>query len=300
MGLFWLAVAIWVLTTFPCIHLRSIYANYSLAGAAAHREFFAAYVQKAIWTTAAAGLVGPALLWAVPKRLKSEANAVFLWAGALGLTLTSAMWFVLAPAFRLLSEQPLDLGNFLYSGLVAGIVVGEVHRRALLAKSGVVRSAPELKRDFYVAALMVWAVLLKVLECIYLTTAQPGRPAFGVHFFMFLSVLVWTPWVCKLYWKREPDSLISSVMRSCAAGVLGPPLSGLALLVPALILLYSGFRATYAVLWGLAFFSLAGNLGPVLFFVPGLTWGTITGLLRWRYLQIEKQIPLPSPSTLNS
>ena len=287
--LFWLAVLIWALATFPCVHLRSVYGLHHLTGAGAHPELFTAYLRRAIWTTAGASLLGPVFLWAVPKKLKSEANAVFQWGIAIGLLLTIGMWSLLAPAFRWLSERPLDLANFLYSGLVAGIVVGEVHRRALLAQSGIVRSTLDLKRDFSVAALMTWAVILKVLECIYLTTIQPGKVAVGIHFFMFLSVLLWTPWVCKLFWKRHPSSQTSSVIRSFAAGVLLPPLVGLVLLIPAVILLYTGITATYAMLWGLAFYSVAGHWGPLVFFLPGLIWGTVTGLLRWRYLQIEKQ-----------
>ena len=296
LGFFWLAVIIWVLVTFPGVHLSSLYSRH-LVGTGSHPELFAAYLRRLIWTTMALSVVGPAILWALPRRLKAESMVVLVMGAGLGLLLTSSLWALLSPAFRWVSERPLDAGNFLYSGLMAGIVVAEVHRRALLVRSGHIRGPSELKRDFYVAALAIWAVLLKVMECIYLAGIQPGPVVVGIHFYMFLSILLWVPWVCKLLWNRHPRTALSSVLRSCAAGVLLPPLVAAILFVPATLLLYVGLRWPYYMLWGGIAVVGAWPWAPLLYSIPGILWGIVTGLLRWRYLEMEKQnlLPLPGP-----
>lgn len=126
------------------------------------------------------------------------------------------------------------------------------------------------------------------IECRYSITFQPGRTAAGIHFAMFLSILLWSPWVCRFFWKRRPKSLLSSVIRSVAAGVLFPPLSAAVLYLPAVMLILTGTRGAYAMLWG-GEILLAIHPGwlTVMAACPGLLWGVIVGVLRWRYSQVE-------------
>jgi hypothetical protein len=292
---FWLAVFIWLLATFPCVHLEQLYTRHHLFGSiGAHPELFTAYLRRAIWATTALSVLGPALLWLIPARFKKEPEAVIFWGGAIGVVAATALWAIMAPAFGWVSDKPLKVGTFLYSGLLAGIVAGEVNRRALSAQAGMVPTASKLKRDFQVASLMIWAVVLKAVECVYLLNAQPGRGAVGLHFAMFLSTLLWSPWACRFFWKHRPESLLSSVIRNSAAGVLFPPLSAAALYVPAIMLLFGGFPSAYAMLWGgTVFLDFHPSWLRVVAVFPGLIWGVLVGLLRWRYLRLEEQISLP-------
>lgn len=294
---FWLAVFIWLLAIFPCVHLQQLYMRqHVLSPTGAGPELFTAYLRRAVWAAAALSLLGPALLWLLPARFKKEAAVVLFCGGAIGLASGVALWTVMAQAFQWVSNKPLGAETFLYSGLLAGIVAGEIHRRGLSARSGLVRSAAELKRDFHVASLMIWALVLKGVECRYSITVEPGRAVAGIHFAMFLSILLWSPWVCRYFWKRKPESLLSSVIRSAVAGVLSPPLSAAVLYLPVVMLILTGTRGASSMLWGGEIL-----LSPypwwlrILIAFPGLIWGVLVGGLRWRYLGLENQISLAGP-----
>jgi hypothetical protein len=274
---------------FPCVHLNHLYIRNHLPGSVRfHPEFFTAYLRRAIWATTALSILGPALLWLVPARFKKEPAAGPFWGGAIGIAAGIALWVIMVPAFSWVSDKPLGTGAFLYSGLLAGIVAGEMNRRALSAQSGRVRKAAELKRDFQIASLMVWALVLKGVECRYSIDVEPGRTVAGIHPAMFLSVLLWSPWVCRFFWKRRPESLLSSVIRTAAAGLLFPPLSAVVLYLAVALLVIGGMRGAYAMLWG-GEVLLAIHPGwlPLLVACPGLIWGVLVGLLRWQYLQLE-------------
>jgi len=287
---FWLAMFIWLLATFPCVHLEQLYTRHHLLGSiGAHPELFTAYLRRAIWATTALSVLGPALLWLIPARFRKEREAALFWGGAIGVTAGIALWAGMVPAFRWVSDKPLEAGIFLYSGALAGIIASEIGRRALSVQAGMVRTASELKRDFQVASLMIWAVVLKPVECWFLFNAQPGRTAAGLHFVMFLSILLWSPWVCRFFWKHRPGSLLTSVMRGSVAGMLFPPLSALVLYVPAIILSFGGVSSAYAMLWGgIVLLAIHTWWLYIVAVFPGLIWGVIVGFLRWRYLQLEE------------
>jgi hypothetical protein len=295
---FWLAVFIWLLATFPCVHLHHLYIRNHLPGSVqSHPELFTAYLRRAIWATTALGILGPALLWLVPARLKRE-GAVFFWGGAIGIATAAILWSIVARAFGWVSDKPLGAGTFLYSGLLAGIVASELNRKTISARWGMVRKPSELKRDFQVASLMIWAVLLKAIECEYFIDAQPGKVAGGLHLAMFFAVLLWSPWVSRFFWNHRPRSLLSSVLRSSAAGMLFPPLSAIVLYLPVMVLFFAGIPVAYAMLWGgIIFLRIHPWWLHALVVSPGLIWGVIVGLLRWQYLQLEMQILLHSDPT---
>jgi hypothetical protein len=198
---------------------------------------------------------------------------------------------VINPSFRKLSAYPLDWGNFLYAGFLAGAVTGEIRFRSLRSKSSVARSAEELKLDFYILALMTWAVILKAFGCFELVTIPAGRPVpeVGAHLVRLLSVALWVPAACRYLWKHPPGRAIYATLFACGAGVLLPPLISYLLYVPVITLLYVGLPPfATAALWGITFMKANGIWKPILLLVPGLTWGITIGLLRWRYLQVEK------------
>jgi hypothetical protein len=245
--------------------------------------------------------LGVLLLWVVSRRFKSEPRDAIFWAISLGVLLTLTLWAILRPSFSEVSRYPLGWGNFLYSGFLAGAVTGEIRHRSLARDSPISRSAAELKMDLYIAALMTWAVILKVRECFELITVQPGREFFAPHPFLFLSVLLWTPLVCKYLWKYTPSRAIYAVLWASASGLLLPLLSGFILGYPGLILLYMGVPVVYEMAWGVQFLYALDLRTRVLSLSPGVTWGLIVGFLRWRYLPLEKQSsPDTVPSRLSS
>lgn len=288
----WLAVFIWLLATFPCAHLHHLYVRNHLPGSVRfHPEFFTEYLRRAIWATTGLSVLGSALLWLVPARFKKEPAAALFWGGAIGIAAGMALWVIMVPAFGWVSDKPLGAGTFLYSGVLAGILAGEVNRRAVSARSGIARDSLQLKRDFQTASLMVWALVLKGVECRYSISVEPGRAVAGIHLATFLSVLLWSPWICRFFWKHRPGSLLSSVLRSAAAGMLFPPLSAVVLYLPVVLLALGGMPGAYAILWGgEIFLSIRSGWLAVLVVSPSLIWGVIVGLLRWQYLGLEEQI----------
>jgi hypothetical protein len=297
LALFSLAVLIWGLTTFPSVHLRNLYTRHHLIGSAgAHPELFAAYLSRVVWVTAVLSFLGPLCLWSFPRKLRSQTAFILFAGAALGIGAGIVLLSSLASVFRFVSGFPLQADNFIYSGLLTGIITAEINRRASLGHAFALRSALQLKRDFYVTAFMTWAVLLKILEGLYLLSAQPGKAGFGIHIFMFLSVLLWTPLVCKFLWRYQPGRAIYGVFFACIAGIVLPPLVSLLLAVPVTIMMYAGITPSYGMLWGLAFYNVIDPWGPYLFIFPGTLWGFIIGFSRWRYLSLEQETELEGTS----
>ena len=289
---FGLCCLVWLIVTFPCVHMQQLYNRHHLFGSiGAHPELFTAYLRRAIWATTAVSVLGPVFLWLIPARFKKEREAVLLWGAGIGVAAAIIVWAIMVPAFQAVSDKPLGAGTFLYSGVLAGVIAAEINRRTVSNHAGILRNHSELKRDFLVGSLMTWAVVLKAVECAFLVSTPPGKVAVGFHFIMFLSVLLWSPWVCRIFWNHRPGGLLISIIRSSAAGVLFPPLVAVALYVPVMMLFVAGLLLPYAMLWGgIVFLHISPGLLHVLAFFPGLIWGLIVGILRWRYLLLEEQM----------
>lgn len=295
--LFGLAALLWALTTFPCVHLLDLYNYHHMEGIGLHPEFVAPYYRTITLATLGFSLLGTLLVWFLTRRLTSESRDSVLWGILSGVVFAPILWTVISPAFRRVSAYPLDWGNFLYAGFLAGAVVGEIRSRSLRSQSSVPRSPDELRQDFYIIALMAWAVILKVFGCFELVTIPAGRPVteVGAHLVRLLSVALWALPLCQYLWKHPPKYAIHMTFFACAAGVLLPPLVSYVLYFPLGVLLYMGLPpVAFAALWGITFLNAGGAWiwKPVLLLVPGLTWGLIVGSLRWRYLQVEKKLSL--------
>ncbi len=300
---FLLAVLIWFVTNYPSIHLRAIYDwhHHILGVRGLHPDLVDAYIRKATWLTACLSLLAPLLIWALEKIISRKTKLNFgealIIGPVIGLITGSVMHSQLSPSFLAITNVQLDDGSFLYSGLLAGLLAGELCRRNFLSFAGIHPTGEVLKRRFWVSALVTWAVLLKILESLYLLTVPPGRAPVGIHLFMLISVLLWTPLVCRYLWKLQPSSFLFSVLWCIGAGVLLPPLFSGVLLFPAGFLLFAGITAYgYSMVWGAWFLNMPGAGGVIMFFAPGLSWGLVVGTLLWHYLQQEKAQPVP-PST---
>jgi hypothetical protein len=289
--LFLLAVFVWALTTFPCAHLLKVYIHHHMKEPGLHPELVAAYFRTITLTTLALSFLGTLLVWSLSRKLKLENRDALLLGIFSGMLLTSILWTVINPSFRAVASHSLGWGNFLYAGFLAGAIVGEIRFRSLRRESPKPFSPGETKSDFYVVALLTWAVILKVFGCFDLVNIPPGPnvDAVAVHLCMFFSVLLWAPAVCKYLWAYTPSRAIYVILLACVTGVLLPPVVGYVLYVPVVVLLYAGAPPfLYAVSWGTTFMNAVGIWKPVLFLVPGLTWGIIVGLIRWRYLQMDR------------
>ena len=290
--LFCLAALVWALTTFPCVHLLNLYEYHHMKGVGLHPELVPVYYRTITLATLGCSLLGTSLVWFLTWRFRSETRDAILWGILSGMAVVPILATVINPSFRRLSAYPLDWGNFLYAGMLAGAVTGEIRFRSLRSELSVARSAEELKQDFYIFGLMTWAVILKVFGCLELVTIPAGRPVpeVGAHLVSLLSVALWVPSVCQYLWKHPPRRAIYTVLLACAAGVLLPPLISFVLYFPVLILLYVGLPPiAVAALWGIRFMNANGIWQPVLFLAPGLAWGITAGLLGWDYLQVEKR-----------
>jgi hypothetical protein len=240
-------------------------------------------------------LLSPALMWATGKvislRTKVGLGGPLAVGAMIGFITSLTMYSTLRPNFLAITNTELGGGSFVYSGLLSGVLAGELFRRQYSSSAGVHPIGEALKRRFLVSALMIWAVLLRVLESLYLSTLPPGNDPFAVHLFMFMSVLLWTPLVCLGLWKFRPSGLFPAAILSVGAGILFPLLVGWALSFPVVIGLYVGITPSiYAMLWGRLLLNVSGPkiLVATMFILPGLSWGLLIGALRAHYLQVEK------------
>jgi len=302
---FLLAVLIWFVTNYPSIHLRAIYDwhHHILGVRGLHPDLVDAYIRKATWLTACLSLLAPLLICALEKIISRKTKLNFgealIIGPVIGLITGSIMHSQLNPSFLAITNVQLDDGSFLYSGLLAGLLAGELCRRNSLSLAGIRPTGEPLRRRFWISAVMTWAVLLKVLESLYVLTVPPGQDPVGTHFFMLASVVLWTPWACKFLWKLQHSSFLSSVLWCVGVGVLLPPLFSWVLLLPAGFLLFAGITSYgYGMVWGGWFLNMSGGSRVIMFLAPGLSWGLVVGTLLWRYLQQEKAQPVPA-STAN-
>jgi hypothetical protein len=173
--------------------------------------------------------------------------------------------------------------NFVYSGLWAGAIAGELRRRAAIWQARAILSIDDLKLNFHVAALAALAVILKIMEWLDLYGLFPGRNAFGMHLLMFLPVLLWNPILCKFLWKYLPRSAPLAISMACVAGIAAPVVVSYALGYPSMFLFYLGVPLAYSIPWGARFADATGMLKPVLLLAPGIAWGLVIGWLGWRY-----------------
>ncbi len=291
-----LAVLIWFVTTYPGIHLLVIYDwhHHALGAQGLHPDLVDAYISRAFWLTMCLSFLAPSLTWGIERIISGKTKLNFgeslLIGPIIGFITSSVMYSRLNPAFLAITNVQIEDGSFLYSGLLSGFLVGELCRRSFLSLAGIRPTGELLKRRFWVSALMTWAVLLKILESLYLSTVPPGRNPVGIHLFMLASVLLWTPMACKILWRHQPASFLSCVLWCVGVGVLLPPLTSWVLLFPAVFMLYAGIASSvYGMTWGTLFLKMTTPSGVMIMsVVPGLSWGLVVGTLLWRYLQQEK------------
>src|SRR5260370_31236002 len=295
---FLLAVLISFVANFPSIHMRNIYDwhHYTLGPKELHPDLVDAYIRSATWLTACLCLLAPSLIWAIEKLLSGKIKLNFgealLIGPVVGLIAGSVMYSHLKPSFLAITKVQLDDGSFLYSWLLSGLLAGELCRRNFLSLAGIHPTGEQLRRRFWISAVMSWAVLLKILESLYVLTVPPGPDPVGIHFFMLASVVLWTPLACKFLWKLQPSSFPSSALWCIGAGVLLPPLLSSVLLLPAGFLLFAGITSYgYGMVWAGWFLNMSGASRVIMFLAPGLSWGLVVGALLWRYQQLEGTDP---------
>jgi hypothetical protein len=295
---FLLAVFIWFVTSYPSIHLRAIYDwhHHALGVQGLRPELVDAYIWKATWLTACLSILSPSFIWALEKIILHKTKLNFsepLVIGPItGVFASAVMYSQLNPAFLAIAKVQVDDGGFLYSGLLSGVITGELCRRSFLSLTQTRPPSEILNRRFWISALMTWAVLLKMLESLYLSTLAPGRNPVGIHLFMLASVLLWTPLVCKMLWKHCPSTFFSCVLWCIGGGVLLPPLASVILLFPAVIMLYAGITpSVYGMIWGALFLKMTTPGGAIIMSIaPGLSWGLVVGTLLWRYSRLQLRL----------
>ena len=306
-GYLHLASVVWLVVVYPSAHMRELYQwhHYTVGVQGLQPGLVDAYIRKATLLAIMSSLISPILLWLiegiVARTIKTNFSESLLIGPILGGVSSTALYSKLNSSFQAITNLPLEDGTIFYSGLLAGLLAGELCRRYYRSRLGNQPSATELSRQLLISALMVWAVLLKILESAYLSTSTPGREPFGLHIFMFGSVLLWTPLACKALWRLRRLSLLWSVIWCIAAGLVGPLLTGLVLYVPVIFLFYAGISSSiYGVLWGaIMLLKVAREDSVLVAIAPGLTWGVIVGTLLWRYKGLRSSLypSLPDPDS---
>ena len=292
----------WFVINFPSGHLREIYIwHHNTKGAAeVHPELVDAYIGKACWQTSVLALFAPLVIWVIGKlifRATNSASGGLLAGPIIGLIAALIMYSQLKPDFLAITNAELGDGSFLYSGLLSGVIAGELCRKYYLSAAGIQATGEGLRRWFLISALMTWAVLLKILESLYLSSLPPGREPFGIHLFMFASVLLWTPLLSSVLWRLRPFAFLPTAVLTVAAGIIVPYLVGLLLVYPVVISLYAGITPSiYGMLWGRLLLNLSGSTSLVatVFVAPGLIWGVIVAVL-WLGAQAAEEAPIAGP-----
>lgn len=291
---FGFAVFLCFLAEFPCSHVWALYKwhHYTIGAQGLQPQLVDAYIWKATVCTSIYSLFVPLVAWLVLRLLVGNQGVWAAWVVGLfiGLVSSAILYHFLDRWFLLIAKPNLDLPGFLYNGALAGIFVADMYWRWRLTQLPVAEVQRSLAFQFLSAALITWAVLLKIGECLFVSVMQPGRRTFPLHFLAFLPVLLWTPSVCRYLRRRRPRNLAYSIVRSCAFGVLIPPLVSSVLFPVVGIVLYMGINL-YPMLWGdlvfLSFYNFAEAKYYLLCLIPGFIWGIVVGLIRWRDLQLE-------------
>src|SRR5438045_4903794 len=94
---FGLAVVIWVISTFPCIHLYALHHNTLANQGLARSSFLRAYYHTAVWVTLCQALVGVFTLWTLSGKFASGPVAASMSGAGCGLLLNLGAWALLSP-----------------------------------------------------------------------------------------------------------------------------------------------------------------------------------------------------------
>jgi hypothetical protein len=289
------AVVLSFVVGLPCAHTHAlfVYHHFTLAQPGLQPALVDGYIKTALELWLILSFALTALVWGQLWALSPHGHAAIrtVTIGAvLGIVAGQVLYSNLNPSFQRIAATNLDEVAFVYGGVWAGILTGELCRRSMLSSSEPHR---RLELDFILAAITTWAVLLKLGACAYESTLQPGQPTLLFHLLPFLSILLWTPRVCAYLWRHRPRHLVHSIVRSCAMGILLPPFVSL-ILFPLVGLLLMVKVNLYPILWGdmvfFAFLRMPQAKYYLLTLLPGFTWGVVVGILRWRYLSKEQAI----------
>src|SRR5947199_8177849 len=98
------------------------------------------------------------------------------------------------------------------------------------------------------------------------------------------------PWIDLFLGRKTRSGTAKVVFLACTAGTLLPPLVAAILFFPLTILLYMGIKLPFAMLWGAIGVAGRWPWDPITYSLPGIIWGIIAGLLRWRYFSLEKEV----------
>src|SRR5260370_31799215 len=136
------------------------------------------------------------MIWALEKIISRKTKLNFgealIIGPVIGLITGSVMHSQLSPSFLAITNVQLDDGSFLYSGLLAGLLAGELCRRNFLSFGGIHPTGEVLKRRFWFSALMTWTVLLKIVESLFFLTFPPFRAPVGVPLFILFSFMLFS------------------------------------------------------------------------------------------------------------
>src|SRR6266403_4884870 len=152
---FLVATFIWLLTAFPCMYLGQFYSDprvssTALAGARGsgpiYHEIASQYLLAVVLCTVGVSIAGNTILWLVPSRWEFSKTGFLVGVGAvLGGVLGYLLWCFEEPRFqsiatlffgaassrfRGVNSYPLSPVNFVYSGLWAGAIAGELRADA--------------------------------------------------------------------------------------------------------------------------------------------------------------------------
>lgn len=298
----------WFVFNFPSAHMREIYIyHHTTRGAVGlHPDLVDAYIRKACWQSGVLALLVPLATLLIGKltfRMTNSAFGCLLAGPIIGWIAAAIMSSQLRPDFLAIANVELSEGGFFYSGLVSGVIVGELCRRYYQSMATAQVSGKDFRCWLLISALMTWAVLLKVLESIYVSSLPPGRDPLGIfHLFMFISVLLWTPLFIYLLWRLRPSRFLPTAVLTVAAGVIVPYLLALGLLYPVTMSLYAGITPyIYGLLWAGLLSKVAGptSLVATVCIAPGLVWGLIVAVL-WFGARTAEEAPLASASPKRS
>jgi hypothetical protein len=288
---------VWFLTTYPSPYMLEIYNrhHHTLGAVGLHPELVDAYILRATWLALAISVFATVLLFGtqffISRRPGLATHSLLIVGLLFGISSTAILYSCLNPLFVIITKFGLDAPGFLYDGAFAGFVCGYLLYRGHGQTITHTADSIDSSKSFLFAALVCWAIILKIGERLYALTLAPGLSVFPGHFFMFLPVLLWTPRACRYLWRTEPSRLLVSVLRACALGIFLPPLIGL-LLFPFVALVQFARINLYPMLWGnlvfFAFFSFHNSGYYLLCLLPGFIWGVVVGIVRWRYLGVMK------------
>jgi hypothetical protein len=251
------------------------------------------YYWHLLWGALLLSIVGPLLIWLLPRKFANESFLSLSLGLVVGTALGDVWLDLVAPNDPRARIYPVDPAYFMLANSVAGTIAGYLKFKSVEGRAAM--DPARQKLHFLAEGVIVWLAVFQVLAIYWLVGTEwtQGLVSAEVQAAFVVPALAWT-WLCPLFlWRRRPKTLSRSILGATVIALVVSKVVGISLTVLGVV----GRSGAMMASWAIGYVGEGGKIDFFLVLGPSLIWGAIMGLRRWQYLQADKDQSAHAPPT---